>query len=1197
VGPFDRTQDKLTTQHILNSVTQPGHTTIVPYVFIQLVTTIQTKKIILTDEIGSAPNAMINSYKRTDERYHYNDMLSFKCNIALVRAVVHQFLRILRYILVSSQARTCIMRFLWLFLTAFFFINLSMSQVAQVEFGKNRIQHHRDFNQWLSYESQNFVTYWYGKSRNVGQKSAQIAESVYEELVKTLEFRINDKIELIVYVDITDMKQSNIGSEEIVSGTSGQTKIERNKVFVYFDGNHRNLEVQIRQGVGSVLLNYMLFGTELQEIVQNMVALGLPPWFLQGLIAYMGEPWSIAADEQLRDALSTRNYRDFEHFARDNPAIAGRAFWFYFSRYHGKGEISNLIYLVRLNKNVENGVRSILGIGYQELLNNVWSFCRQLSEREATLMAESDVRKTMPFTLKKGSRITRVRAHPSEPLVALSSNHLGKEQVWLLDVQTGKRKRVLKKGYRNNIQETDYNYPLMAWSPSGRQLASIYEYRDKIYLEIYDLSTRKKEKQLLPNRYQRIYSLDFWDEQNLLFSASEQNFTDLYLYRMRTRQSRQLTTDIFDDADAVRGEYQGVKGIYFASNRDSESIAPFAGDSMVPLMPYNLYFLNPEARDSAIVRLTEQSNAHHRHPVYVPSKGLYFLDETTGMIHRRLMTFSGSSGRDVEALTDYPRNIQSFDVARSGALVVDVLHRYGRPLLLMSETRLEKPLDPHVTWYQERIRALGDRGLTGSESMNAPAVRQTQKPELKETNPDYRFQTYYDDPPEKTEVSTPFQILPRTAENARRGAITYEKINPLRIVPYRYKFRIDYVNTTFDNNPLFGGLESYSGTGELLFNNPMGLLFKANFKDLFEDYQVEGGIRLPTTFNGAEYFLLFDNKKRRLDRRFALYRRANYRTEGAIANLILIRSKKEILLGMYEVRYPLDVYTSLRGAVTVRQDRFSYLASEGNTLNEPPVVDQRVGARLEYVFDNTLKKELNLLNGTRYKLSVEMIKRFQIQLLDQVRFDLGQGFMTVLGLDARHYEPLGEHIVWATRLAGNTSFGTEKVLYLLGGSDNTLLPRFNDNIPLPSDASFAFQTLAPNVRGFQFNIRNGNSFALLNTEIRVPVFQMLSKRPIRSNFVRNFQIVPFFDAGTAWQGFSPFNKDNPLNTLFIGDINDPATPIAVKVNYFRDPIVAGYGIGLRTVLFGYFFRVDYAWGIETRMVQSPRFHFSMGLDF
>jgi outer membrane translocation and assembly module TamA len=53
----------------------------------------------------------------------------------------------------------------------------------------------------------------------------------------------------------------------------------------------------------------------------------------------------------------------------------------------------------------------------------------------------------------------------------------------------------------------------------------------------------------------------------------------------------------------------------------------------------------------------------------------------------------------------------------------------------------------------------------------------------------------------------------------------------------------------------------------------------------------------------------------------------------------------------------------------------------------------------------------------------------------------------------------------------------------------------------------------------------------------------------------------------------------------------------LTVRYFRDPLVMGYGAGLRMRLFGYFLRFDYATGVETRRTQTPKLHFSIGMDF
>ena len=130
------------------------------------------------------------------------------------------------------------------------------------------------------------------------------------------------------------------------------------------------------------------------------------------------------------------------------------------------------------------------------------------------------------------------------------------------------------------------------------------------------------------------------------------------------------------------------------------------------------------------------------------------------------------------------------------------------------------------------------------------------------------------------------------------------------------------------------------------------------------------------------------------------------------------------------------------------------------------------------------------------------------------------------------------------------------------------------------------------MRGFPQNIRNGNSFAVWNSELRVPLFTYIFNRPIRSEIIRNFQVVGFFDVGTAWQGLSPFDEDNPFNVETITQ-----DPVTVTVKHFRNPVVAGYGVGLRTLLFGYFIRTDVAWGIDSGVVNDPVWYFSLSLDF
>jgi hypothetical protein len=89
------------------------------------------------------------------------------------------------------------------------------------------------------------------------------------------------------------------------------------------------------------------------------------------------------------------------------------------------------------------------------------------------------------------------------------------------------------------------------------------------------------------------------------------------------------------------------------------------------------------------------------------------------------------------------------------------------------------------------------------------------------------------------------------------------------------------------------------------------------------------------------------------------------------------------------------------------------------------------------------------------------------------------------------------------------------------------------------------------------------------------------------------QLTGFFDAGLAFFGRSPFSEKNKLNQVVI---KSPPL-IELNVEYFRDPLVMGMGYGLRTQILGYFIKVDYAYGIETRVIQKPKLYISIGMDF
>jgi outer membrane protein assembly factor BamA len=148
--------------------------------------------------------------------------------------------------------------------------------------------------------------------------------------------------------------------------------------------------------------------------------------------------------------------------------------------------------------------------------------------------------------------------------------------------------------------------------------------------------------------------------------------------------------------------------------------------------------------------------------------------------------------------------------------------------------------------------------------------------------------------------------------------------------------------------------------------------------------------------------------------------------------------------------------------------------------------------------------------------------------------------------------------------------------------------------PPATDQSYAFESLAVNMRGFKQNIANGNNAVVLNSEFRLPVFSTLIKRTINNAFLRNFQLVQFTDLGTAWNG--QYNKLKRPSISY-GSL-DQTNPVQVTVKAGGiGPFAGGYGFGARSMLLGYFLKFDAAWTMNGFFKGKPQLYFAMGLDF
>lgn len=78
----------------------------------------------------------------------------------------------------------------------------------------------------------------------------------------------------------------------------------------------------------------------------------------------------------------------------------------------------------------------------------------------------------------------------------------------------------------------------------------------------------------------------------------------------------------------------------------------------------------------------------------------------------------------------------------------------------------------------------------------------------------------------------------------------------------------------------------------------------------------------------------------------------------------------------------------------------------------------------------------------------------------------------------------------------------------------------------------------------------------------------------------------------AWYGANPLSEDNTLNknTYY-------SNPILLTIYNQKNPLVGGYGFGLRSRLLGYFIRFDVAWGVDDMKIQKSMTYLSFTTDF
>lgn len=1092
-----------------------------------------------------------------------------------------------------------------LFCCSLFLCSKSSHAQANAErFGQNRVQY-RKF-QWKYFDTKHFRIYHYDRSGvSLARYAAEQAERDIAMVEKKMSGTFPERFNIVLYNSYDEYRQSNIGlkfDSQIEGTATGTVDVVGDKLVVYFDGIHTDLRRQIRRGMSQVVMQRALFGDGFREVVKNSLLLNLPPWVSQGYIAFMVDGWDALSDSEWKNLMQAHPKSSFYTLAEAHPELAGKAFWKFVSDKYGSSVPKTMLYAMQSKSSLNQGVKATLGMkvlhAYDTCL--AWFHSQYAVDSLSLEIPNADSALIKIKVPQDNGVMQTVRVSPRGQDVAYCIFRNGEyfiyiqktlhEQVRSLIMQTGAL------DYNETI--ADPNYPLLAWNNNGDKLAIMYQEKTTTKLRIYNSQKARIENYVIPkNRFDRVLGMAF-DEDNdqILFSATKKSQTDLYSFTIKRSRMENITNDIWDDIAPQFISGGSRRGILFLSNRPEANMDVAAQVNQLPTGPMNLYFYDTKTKSRKLLQCSYNKNGHITQPIQYGSDNFAFLMDTNGVQNKYVVTFVRKGNNYDSAVpvpvTNYATSILNHQYNAAANLVADVLqigkeyNIFFGPLQIPGKNLMPKTLSP----TKLRLNGLAQVGqpVDGSKTSGESSSV------LKSGS---AFQSEFSD----ADSATPIAVL--QSDMKRRHRMDEDSslvIDPnikdstylkLRARNYRLSFKPDFFQARLDNAVLFTQYQNAQFQGNTYQQPPLGGLISISLNDALENQKITGGIRLPLNFSGMTYFLQYQNFTNRVDWGVLALRSANYYnydvsyvdSSGRSVFTNQQFGKVTSLMLQGNAAYPIDRRKRIEATLGLRQDVLDFKAEDTLSLSlSPRTKSYWMMSRLEYVFDNSRSLAMNIREGVRAKVYGEY-------LLGLSKSNKG-GFYN-LGFDFRFYKKLYKNSIFAFRGAAAHSEGNQHILYFLGGTDGWIAPQ-SGNTPPVTDQNYAFQALASPLRGYKQNARNGNSYALANLEIRVPILTTILNRPINSSFLRNLQFVGFSDVGSAWNGILPNSSNTTRNYL----LSSPFTPVSLNIAKTTNAGLAlGYGAGLRSTLLGYFLRFDAAWSYDG--LPKPIYYVSIGLDF
>ncbi|MBM4170752.1 MAG: biopolymer transporter Tol [Ignavibacteria bacterium] len=1055
-------------------------------------------------------------------------------------------------------------------LILFLSVNISFAQ-----FGQNKVQYKN--SQWFFIQTKHFDIYFSNGGERIAEFTAASAENALEKLQSDMNYRINNRITLIVYNSHNDFQETNVTDEYTGQGVGGFTEPFKNRVVFPFEGSYKKFDHVIYHELVHAVMQDMFYGGSIQNIITKGITLQLPHWFMEGSAEFLSQGWETNTDMFIRNAIISESLPNINQLTGYLGYRGGQSVFKYIADTYGRQKIGELMNKIQSLGSFEGALKASIGISTEELSER-WkkSLKKEYWPDIAVKDDPDEFSKRLTNNKKDGGFYNMSPAFsPQGDKIAFLSDRDIYLDLYIMDATDGKViKKVVESGKATDFEELNLLHPSLTWAPDNKRIA--LSSKNKGYDVITIIDTETEESFDLPFIFPGIESVSWsYSGDKITFNAHNSMQSDIYVYDLKSETLDNLTSDIFSDFDPSWSP-DGTK-IFFSSDRGEPESRYHINDLMIfdhNFKQLDLYVIDFESRE--IERITNWEFSNEKSVVVSPEGNeILFVSDKNGInnIYKKsLVKTENLSKNSLADLPAYPitnslSEINQLSISNDGKkLAFTSLYNLGYNIFTLNnpfEMKLNVDSLQLTTYMKQLVKNKfgnqeifkDEKNVNEQDSIKVAASADSVKNQQKRIFTGQYTSGKEEADTNKTDYSKyVFGNVNQTVDSSRiinRQLLFTEKLDNsgnFLVNKYKISFSPDLVYANAGYSTLYGLL----GTTILSFSDVLG------------NHRLIGITSLQIDVKNSDYGLAYYYLENRLDFGIEAFHTARFLYRFGLfgSELYRFRNFGAVVSASYPFDrfYRMDASLSLMSVTSENLDNI-FVPSEKTTFVVPSI---------SFVHDNVMWGYTSPIEGSRYNFTI-----FGNPGISNKR----QSFYSLVW-DYRKYFRFWFDNGFAFRLSGGFSGGGNPQRFFMGGIDNWINRNFaTQDIPVTNASDFAFLSPAMPLRGYDYAEKIASRYSLLNLELRMPLIRFLLTGPLPI-FFQNILGVAFIDAGAAWDNSDAlklFKKDQFDNTV-------------------TQDLLIGTGVGLR-LYFIFLWRFDVAWKYNLDGFSTPRYYISIGLDF